>query len=60
MEKALFFDMRLKEGKIWIEVDGTEGGVAYDLLRAGVQKEDIVLGFLHPNRRKLVEFEPVG
>ncbi|MEZ4713170.1 MAG: XisI protein [Caldilineaceae bacterium] len=56
---AALLDLHVKDGKIWIEVDGTERGVAYDLLEAGVSKEDIVLGFLHPNRRKIVEFEPV-
>lgn len=56
---AALLDLHVKDGKIWIEVDGTERGVAYDLLEAGVAKEDIVLGFLHPNRRKIVEFEPV-
>ena len=56
---AALLDIHVKEGKIWIEIDGTERGVAYDLLDAGVPQADIVLGFLHPKRRKLVEFEPV-
>jgi hypothetical protein len=33
------------EGKIWIQRDGTENGVAYDLEEAGVPKSDIVLAF---------------
>ena len=56
---AALLDMRIKDGKVWIEIDGTESGIAYELLRAGVAEEDIVLGFLHPKRRELVEFEPV-
>ena len=42
--------------KIWIQYDDTEEGVATDLLAAGVPKEDIVLGFRHPNVRKYTEF----
>ncbi len=56
---AALLDIRIKDGKIWIEADGTERGVAYELLNAGVPQDDIVLGFLHPSRRELVEFEPV-
>ncbi len=33
-------------GKIWIQHDGTSEPVADELERAGVPKEDIVLGFL--------------
>ena len=35
----------LKNGKIWIQHDGTAPGVALDLVTAGVPREDIVLGF---------------
>ena len=42
--------------KIWIQRDGTEDGVAEDLLRAGIPKERIVLGFRSPATRKLTEF----
>ena len=31
--------------KIWIQYDGTEEGIAHDLVDAGVPKEKIVLGF---------------
>jgi hypothetical protein len=40
---------RLRDGKIWIEQDWTEDGIATDLLRAGVPREDIVLAFHSPN-----------
>lgn len=33
--------------KVWIQWDGTEDGIAYDLEEAGVPKSDIVLAF-HP------------
>ena len=35
----------LSDGKIWIQRDGTEDGIARDLIRAGVPKEDIILAF---------------
>ena len=48
--------MDIKEGKIWIQHDGTEHGVANDLLERGVPKEDIVLAFHHPFQRELGGF----
>jgi len=39
------------EGKIWIQQDGTESGIALDLEELGVPKEDIVLGFREPELR---------
>jgi hypothetical protein len=44
--------IHLIDNKIWIQYDGTEEGVATDLLDAGVSKKDIVLGFRHPSERK--------
>jgi hypothetical protein len=35
----------IKDGKIWIQHDGTEEGVANRFVEAGVPKEDIVLAF---------------
>lgn len=47
------------DGKIWIQRDGTEEGIASELLKAGVPKERIVLGFRSPERRKLTELTVV-
>ena len=46
----------LIDGKFWIQCDGTEEGVATDLLEAGIPKDRIVLGFKSPERRKLTDF----
>jgi XisI protein len=46
----------IKEGKIWIQRDGTEIGVANELVTAGVPKQDIILGFHAPYKRKFTEF----
>ncbi len=46
----------LIHGKIWVQYDETEDGIATDLLEANVPKDDIVLGFLPPSVRKYSEF----
>ncbi|MEA5467508.1 XisI protein [Spirulina sp. 06S082] len=48
--------IRIKNEKIYIEEDWTEEGIANELLRKGVTKEDIVLAFHDPETRKLTEF----
>ncbi|MEH2288076.1 XisI protein [Nostoc sp.] len=46
----------IKDKKIWIQRDGTEIGIANELIAAGVPKEDIVLGFHAPYKRKFTDF----
>jgi hypothetical protein len=46
----------IKDGKIWIQRDGTEVGIANELVEAGVPKQDIVLGFHAPYKRQYTEF----
>lgn len=48
--------LRVSDGKIWIEEDWTEDGIATALIAAGVPKEDIVLAFHPPKERKHTEF----
>jgi hypothetical protein len=43
-------------GKIWIQRDGTEYGIANELTDAGVPKDQIVLGFRSPELRRHTEF----
>lgn len=52
----VFGHVHLKDGKIWIEEDGTEKGFAVEFMEAGVPKEDIVLAFYRPERRELTDF----
>ena len=40
------------DGKVWIQRDGTEEGIATELEAAGVPKEHIVLAFRSPEMRK--------
>lgn len=41
----------IKNGKIWIQHDGTEIGVANELAEMGVPKEDIILAYHPPYKR---------
>ena len=43
--------LEIIDGKIWIQNDDTEEGVATDLLEAGIPKDNIVLGFRPPKLR---------
>ncbi len=54
--KFITLYVRLKDGKFWVEQDLTEEGIATELLRAGVPKEDIVLAFHAPELRPYTEF----
>ena len=47
---------RVKSGKVWIEQDNTDLDLADELVKAGVPREDIVLGFLHPDERRYSDF----
>ena len=44
------------DGKIWIQQDGTEEGLANQLTECGVPKHDIVLAFDPPNLRQYTDF----
>jgi XisI protein len=44
------------DGKFWIQCDGTEEGVATQLVTAGVPKDRIVLAFKHPDLRGYTDF----
>ncbi len=41
----------IRDGKLWIQQDQTEDGVAPDLVAAGVPRDRIVLAFKSPARR---------
>lgn len=46
----------LINGKCWIQRDGTEHGIATDLVAAGIPKDRIVLAFRAPELRKYTDF----
>ncbi|MBE9068136.1 XisI protein [Leptolyngbya cf. ectocarpi LEGE 11479] len=55
-EHGCLLHVDIIDGKIWIQRDGTEEGIATQLVEAGVPKDQIVLGFKSPERRKDTEF----
>lgn len=48
--------MDIKEDKIWIQHDGTEIGVANELVALGIPKEDIVLAYMPAYKRPYAEY----
>ncbi|MGD1717030.1 XisI protein [Hydrocoleum sp. CS-953] len=44
--------VEIRSGKIWIQRDGTETGIANELIKSGVPKCDIVLGYRSAYMRK--------
>lgn len=51
--------VELRDGAFWIQKDGTQDGVASDLIRAGVNPERIVPAFQHPSRREYCAYSVV-
>ena len=54
--RGISVHIQIKNNKIYIEEDWTEEGIATELLREGVPKEDIVLAFHSPETRKFMDF----
>lgn len=46
----------IKDGKIWIQYNGTEFDIANELVQLGVPKDDIVLAFHEPFVRQYTGF----
>jgi hypothetical protein len=44
------------DNQLWIQHDGTEEGIAGELVAVGISKKHIVLGFKPPEQRKHTEF----
>ncbi len=53
---SLLIHIEIIDGKIWIQEDNTEEGVAADLEKHGAAKSDIVLGFQPPSLRHFTEY----
>ncbi|MDJ1171506.1 XisI protein [Roseofilum sp. BLCC_M154] len=49
-------DIQIINGKIWIQRDGTEYGIALDLMEAGIPQDRIVLGYKEPSIRPYTGF----
>ncbi len=46
----------IRNGKVWIQHDGIEGGVAEELVTSGIPRDQIVLGFQPPSLRHYTDY----
>jgi len=46
----------IRDEKVWIQQDGTEEGIAEELVKEGIPRERIVLGFKPPEIRSHTDF----
>lgn len=51
-----FLHIDIKDGKVWLQHNGTEDEVAEDLVNLGIPKQDIVIGFHSPFKRQFTEY----
>lgn len=51
---AFHFD--IKDGKVWLQKNATDLDVGEELVEAGIPREDIVLGLVLPQSRKLTKY----
>jgi XisI protein len=53
---GVLIHVEIMDSKVWIQMDGTEDGIAPELIQSGIPKEDIVLGFHEPSIRPYTGF----
>lgn len=53
---GVLIHVEIMDGRVWIQMDGTEDGIAQELIQSGIPKEDIVLGFHEPSIRPYTGF----
>ena len=53
---SIVIQLDIIDGKIWLQCDNTDTVVADELERAGVSKNEIVLGFKPPSVRPLTDY----
>lgn len=46
----------IRDGKVWIQHDGTEEGIAEELVKAGIPRAQIVLAYKPPEIRPHTDF----
>src|SRR5947209_1038687 len=50
--KGVVLHVRIEDGKVWLEENGTDREIASELVALGVAPRDIVIGFHHPSLRE--------
>ncbi len=48
--------MDLKNGKVWVQHNGTEVEIGDELVKSGIPEKDIVIGFHSPFMRKFTKY----
>ncbi|MEH2359968.1 XisI protein [Nostoc sp.] len=51
-----FIHLDIKDGKVWLQHNGTENEVGEDLANLGIPKQDIVIGFHSPFKRQFTDY----
>ncbi len=51
-----FLHIDIKDGKVWLQHNGTEYEVAEELANLGIPKQDIVIGFHSPFKRQFTDY----
>lgn len=46
----------IKNNKVWIQHNGTELDIAQELVKLGIPKQQVVVGFQSPFKRQFTEF----
>ncbi|NJO18843.1 MAG: XisI protein [Spirulinaceae cyanobacterium RM2_2_10] len=46
----------IKDGKIWLQHNGTENDIAAELVALGIPKSNIVIGFHSPFKRQFTDY----
>jgi XisI protein len=46
----------IRDGKIWLQHNGTENDIPAELVEMGIAKTDIVIGFHSPFKRQFTEY----
>ena len=53
---GIVVQMDIRDGLIWIQEDGTDFGVANELMRLGIPESKIVLAYMMQNQTQKLEF----
>ncbi len=54
--RDIYFILRIRDGKVWIEENRTDRDIAVELMDMGIPREDIVLGLLPPWKRPYTDY----
>lgn len=56
LQYGCILHLDIRNGKIWLQHNGTENDIAAELVEMGAAKSDIVIGFHSPFKRQFTEY----